>query len=671
MFNSKFILIQTIAIFFCFAFASCKNSQNREIISLNGQWDFFVDSTSAGNSVNWGEKGLPGKLIRTVSVPHAWNAEKGMEKYWGKCWYERKFEVSKKQLLKTTRLQFDAVYHDAIIYINDKKAGEHTGSGYNRFFVNISPYLKAGINTLTVSVDNSPSRSNIPFLKSYDWANDGGIYRNVYEIITDNQAIRNIHVVAIPYGDKGLANINVSFIDTSIIDRSKLILKAIITEENQPTHKQIFKGELNGKYEIGSILSSLNFDKINPWHFDSPSLYKLSVQLLMDGVEKDEYTTVFGFRSIKVENNRYILNGEPIRLMGVEWMPGSTLEHGMAETPADFEKNLNLMKNANCIFTRFHWQQDEYIFDWCDRHGMLIQEEIPYWGGNTLINDTLLKKGLQHLDEMTDAHFNHPSIILWGIGNELQSHNPINKSALKTLYNHAKSLDSSRLVSYVSNNLFWSYPSESKEQPDATSDFDMMMFNEYFSTWYNKSVDVVPGELDRIASEYPDKPLTISEWGLCEPVHKGGDVRRAKEMVQQITIYSAKSYIAGAIYFCLNDYRTHMGEDSTYSYPQRVHGVCDIKLNAKQSYDTLKAVSSPIEIKKITQKDGEILVTLFGKKGLPSYTIHNYRIVAGNEKVQINELKPSEEKTFEIKTDTKEFGIFRPTGFEVIHVKLR
>ena len=77
------------------------------------------------------------------------------------------------------------------------------------------------------------------------------------------------------------------------------------------------------------------------------------------------------------------------------------------------------------------------------------------------------------------------------------------------------------------------------------------------------------------------------------------------------------------------------------------------------------------EIKKITQKDGRILVTLFGKKGLPSYTIRNYIIVAGNEKVQINELKPSEEKTFEIKTDTKEFGIFRPTGFEVIHVKLR
>ena len=664
------ILITFIAVIICCACAPSKNLQNRQVISLSGQWDFFVDSTSTGNLGNFGEIGLPKKFMRTVYVPHAWNAEKGMEKYLGKCWYERKFEVPKQQLEQTTRLQFDGVNHDAIIYINGQKAGEHLGSGYNRFFVDVSSYLKTGVNTLIVCVDNSPSRSNIPMLKSYDWANDGGIYRNVYEIITDKQAIRNIHVSALPDGQKGLANIKVNFLDATKINPSKLTLKAVITEENQPTHKQIFEGNLNGKYENGSIICALNFDNINPWHFDSPNLYKLSVKLLIDGIEKDEYTTVFGFRSIKVSNNRYILNGEPIRLMGLEWMPGSTLERGMAETPADFEKNLKLMKNVNCIFTRFHWQQDEYILDWCDRNGILIQEEIPYWGGTTILNDTLLKKGIQHLDEMTDAHFNHPSVISWGIGNELQGHNPIVKSALKRLYDHAKELDPSRLVSYVSNSIASGFPSEGKSLPDATADFDMIMFNEYFSTWYRKSVDVVPGELDKIAREYPNKPLTISEWGLCEPVHKGGDPRRIKEMVRQIAIYGSKTYIAGAVYFCLNDYRTQMGEDNTYSYPQRVHGVCDIKLNTKPSYDTLKVVSSPVEIKSVTQKEGNIVITLRGKEGLPSYIVRNYVIKAGNEKVQIDELKPGEEKIFKIKTTAKEFGIFRPTGFEVIHMKL-
>jgi beta-galactosidase len=660
-----------VALLFCLTFTSCTKLPQREIISLNGEWRFFVDSSKVFNSENLEEKEFPEKLTRIVTVPHAWNADKGLEKYWGRCWYQRDIRVSADQLLKTTRLQFDAVYHDAIIYINGNKAGEHLGSGYNRFFVDISNFLKAGINRLTVCVDNSPSTANIPFLRSFDWANDGGIYRNVYEITTEKQAICNIHVVATPKGSKGMAVINVNFIDSSVIDESKISLIAEITEENQPAKKQIFQGKLKGQFDKACFTSQLSFKKINPWHFDSPNLYKITVKLYYEGTMKDEYSTVFGFRSIKVENYRYVLNGEPIRLMGVEWMPGSSLEHGMAENSSDLEKNLILMKNANCIFTRFHWQQDENIFDWCDRHGILVQEEIPYWGGSTIINDTLLKIGIQQLDEMIDAHFNHPSIIMWGIGNELQSHIQENISSLKILYNYAKNTDSSRLVSYVSNNLNWGFPGDKKELPDATSDFDMMMFNEYYSTWYGKSIDIVPSVLDRIAEEYPGKALTISEWGICEPVHKGGDPRRAREMVQQVKIYGSKPYIAGAIYFCLNDYRTHMGEDSTYSYPQRVHGVCDIRLNPKPSYDTLKFISSPLEIRRIVQKEGVISLTLFGKTGIPSYSIHNYSIEAGNEKSIIQELIPGEEKTFEIKTNSKEIGIYRPTGFEVIHIRLK
>ena len=122
--------------------------------------------------------------------------KKLLARYTGKAWYEREFECPAEQLSKITRLQFDAVYHDAFIYVNGHKAGEHLGSGYNRFFIDAAPYLKAGENRLTVCADNSFSRSNIPFMRSYDWANDGGIYRNVYEVITSRVAIRNIHVAA-------------------------------------------------------------------------------------------------------------------------------------------------------------------------------------------------------------------------------------------------------------------------------------------------------------------------------------------------------------------------------------------------------------------------------------------------------------------------------------------
>lgn len=664
----RFILL-SICVFFLASFYKVDKVTARKTISLNGDWDFSVDSLSLGESNHWETIGLPKKMSRIVSVPHVWNVEKGLEKYWGNCWYERKFEVSESDLQKTVRIQFDAVYHDAVVYVNGQKAGEHVGSGYNRFFVNISPFVKKGSNTLTVRVNNDFSRNNIPFLKSYDWANDGGIYRNVSLVITEPQAVKNIKVVGTPNGSKGKADIDVSFVDNGKIDFSKLKLMATITEENQITNKVIFNSELKGKMENDDFKTSLNFDKINPWHFDAPNLYKLTLKLFVDGKLKDEYTTVFGFRSIKVENNRYVLNGEPMRLMGVEWMPGSDMERGMAETTADLEKNLKLMKGANCIFTRFHWQQDQAVFDWCDRNGILVQEEIPYWGGATMINDSLLALGKKHLEEMTENHYNHPSIISWGIGNELESHNPENVNRLKTLYKEAKTIDPSRLVNFVSNKLHKGRPVQKDHVPDASGEFDMLMFNEYYSTWFGKSIDVIGGELDRISAEYHNKPMTISEWGLCEPAHKGGDPRRIKEMVEQLKIYGSKDYVAGAIYFCLNDYRTHMGEDFTYNYPQRVHGVVDIHLKPKPSYEVLKTVSSPVEFVSFSKKNNKVQIRLKGKTGLPSYIVRNYYILSGNTKITIPELRPGEVQTIAIPT-AKEIQIYRPNGFEVLRIKL-
>lgn len=659
-------LIQLSFLFFISGLISCNKTVNRETILLSGEWIFALDSTEVGEESNWALNGIPAELGRKINVPHTWKTEPNMGRYDGKAWYQRSIFVANNQLSKTTRIQFDAVYHDAFVYINGQKAGEHTGSGYNRFFIDATPFLKSGENTITVCVDNSLSRSNIPFMESFDWANDGGIYRNVYEIITDENAIRNIHVAATPQAEGGHANIKVYFVNPALIAPEKLKIEATITEENQATQSIIYQAPLVGKIENGVFVSDLNFEKINLWHFDAPNLYKIDVKLLVDGIEKDQFSTVFGFRTIKIENNRYILNGEPMRLMGVEWMPGSTLERGMAETEADLAANLTMMKNANCIFTRFHWQQDEFVFDWCDRHGILVQEEIPYWGIWTLLNDTLLNKGFQHLDEMTDAHFNHPSIISWGIGNELLAHEELEKVGLKKLYNHVKSIDPSRLSTYVTNSLHFDMPSENPERYDATYNFDMMMFNEYYSTHYHQSIEVISGELDRLVREYPGKPMTISEWGLCDPVLPGGDERRAREMAQQMEIYGTKPYIAGAIYFCLNDYRTQRSEDYSRGYPLRDHGVCDAYLIPKKSFETLKTVSSPVEVSKVENNNGKLAITLRGRTGIPSYILRNYYLITGNYKIVIDKLQPGEEITIDLPSRSSVVRIFRPTGYEVL-----
>jgi beta-galactosidase len=645
-----------------FGLISCTNRGQRELITLNGTWKFSIDTAKT----NSGLPADPGNFTREVTVPHAWNTEKGLEKFRGTCNYEREFVITSAQIRKTCRLQFDAVYHDAEIFINGVKAGEHKGSGYTRFFTDISGFIREGKNEIKVSANNYPSRESIPFLSSFDWADDGGITRNVSLVITDPVAIRNIHVNAIPKGQNGTLDISVSFLDTSLIKSSEIVLFACVDEENQSTHNTIFKGKLEGKFENGIFISKLELDNIKAWHFDSPEMYKLSLELKYKGCVKDEYSVNFGFRTITVSSGHFILNGEPVRLMGLEWMPGSSLIHGMAETSEDLEKNLIFMKNVNCVFTRFHWQQDEYVFDWCDRHGILIQEEIPFWGASTMLNDTLYAKGLMQLSEMTDAHFNHPSIISWGIGNELASHDSLNIVSLTKLYLASKETNSSRLVNYVSNALQNDIPLNGKVPADASSGFDVMMFNEYFSTWYGMSTEVISGELDKIAAAYPGRTLAISEWGVCEPVFKGGDERRSREMVKQLEIYGSKPNIAGAIYFCLNDYRTHMGEDFTYSYPQRVHGVCDINLNPKPSYLVLKSISSPVIINSIVMDGDTAIFRISGKNAIPAYTVRNYSLNCGDQKTILPEIKPGSEYTVKIKRSGNEYIITRPTGFQVL-----
>lgn len=202
---------------------------------------------------------------------------------------------------------------------------------------------------------------------------------------------------------------------------------------------------------------------------------------------------------------------------------------------------------------------------------------------------------------------------------------------------------------------------------DATEIGDVMMFNEYYSTWYQKSCEVVSSELDRIHGEYPNKSLVISEWGFFETLWKGGDARRVKEMIQQKKDFDSKPYVSGAIYFCFNDYRSHYGEDYKMSYPRRIHGVVDIFLKHKPSYDTLKNISAPLQIIKIKKQGDKILVTLRGNTGLPSYIVRNYTLSVGDKTLVIADLKPGEEKTIEVKSINLPFKIIikRPTGYMV------
>lgn len=647
----------------------------RSVVSLNGEWKFCLDSLNKGEALAWSQNGLPTTATK-VTVPHTWNTMRGLEKKWGKGWYEKSIQIPENYVDKIVRLQFDAIYHDATIWINGQKAGIHNGLGYTRFYIDATPYLKVGaINKIIVCADNSPSNTSLPYKKSYDWAHDGGIYRSVKMIITAKQAIENVWVTATPNlitKDRGSVELDLSFLGNPQLYSKGTTIQTEIKEENQRTAKVVWSGILAPEIKDRKASVTLNVKNIKLWHFDAPNLYRITFKLLSQGKIIDNYSTTFGFRTIAVNSTRFILNGEEVRLAGLEWMPGSSLKNGMAETEKELEANLKLMKDVNCIYTRFHWPQDEYVFDWADRHGILIQEEIPCWGSTTDFNDIIVNLAKKFLDEMMASHYNNPSIITWGIGNELESHTPKVINAIKELYQYTKQKDQSRLVNYVSSHLQERSNGSKKILPDAGAYGDALMFNEYTATWYGKTNKEILPSLEGIHEDYPTNPLIISEFGLCEPVHKGGDARRISDAKYQFSIYGKLPYIAGVIYFCLNDYRTHMGEDFKDAYPQRVHGIVDINLKPKMSYDTIKMLCSPVEIVSINRTGNKINVKLNAKTGVASYTMTGYTLQAGKATVTIPELVPGNtvEVTLPFSVEAKKILVRRPTGYIVTEKNL-
>lgn len=603
---------------------------------------------------------------REVEIPHTWNIEDGTEEYWGTGWYSYSFIPEESWRGKRVQVLFRSVYHDAYVYLNGKEICVHKNSGYTPFTAELTGGLQFGEeNQLVVKADNRFSDQMLPYERSFDWANDGGMIRPAQMMITGGSLLRNIKVTARPVltvcyerQDQGSAVFGVQ----ACVDGWKDGLDAEWTlyEECDGNLKMVQEGTADfqagngsdGLLEIaGRVLNSVAY-----WHFDSPNLYTLKI-ILKDGeILQDKQTVVFGFRDFHVQGRQFYLNGEPVRLTGTEWMPGSDPSYGMAEPKEQLEKMLLCLKESNSILTRFHWQQDDWVYDWCDRHGMLVQEEVPFWGCNPpKAGEQQWRIFKQQIGEMVCAHRNHPSIIAWGVGNELDAQCGETIQYIKDAVAYTHRLDPERAADYVSNSIFKNH------SLDGTTDGDIMMINDYIGTWHG-DLDQY-GEWDGITAENPDKPMIPSEFGLCEPAFSGGDERRNKIFLEKLECYRQYSSIAGTIYFCLNDYRTQMGEDGQGKWKKRVHGSTGLCGEPKPSYWTVQREYAPLVPE---MKNG--MLNLRCRDDLPCYTVKGYSLKAGDKLIRIPDMKPGESWTVcEAGTlDAEKIQVYRPNGNRVL-----
>lgn len=615
---------------------------------LSGNGWFFVTDAGDSGAVNGYQEGLPeGKI--PVAVPHTWNVAEGTERYVGKAWYEKTFDLSPREIDgMNIFLKFNAVNRDAVVYVNGREAGRHVGSGYTAFYVDITDFVRTGKNLLVVSVDNSYSACSFPYMDSFDWADDGGIIRDVRLLSEVSAGIRYLHVDADVSGSTVL---KVKFFEDT--DGAETVAANVkITDWNTGrTELDLRKCSFTRNGE-GEYVFSCKIDDPELWHFDRPELYSVSVRVAGEDGAVSEKTARYGYRSIELKGNALYLNGEQVRLPGVEWMPGSNPDYGIAE-PFEYSREvLETMKNSNSVITRFHWQQDPAVLDWMDENGMLVQIEIPWWQQPFSLDDRLFDVAKMQVAEMVEADYNHPSVFAWAINNEV-GRQELEDS--RQVLDYVRSKDGTRFVNIVSNRIFASLAK------DPSLAGDIPTWNEYVGTWAGKDRSQLPGFLDRIEKVLDGRPLFITEAGLCEPRFSGGDERRTSDMRYHYSQWAGRDWIAGTIYFSLNDYRTHKGESGTGRYCQRIHGVTDMYNRLKDSYYVLSELQSPVEV---IGRDGRT-VWLRCRDGLPKYSVRGYYAVSGREKVMIEDMAPGETANIRFRRKVSSFTVYRPGGYVV------
>jgi len=602
------------------AHAAAPRNSVQETVSLNGTWQFRPDPKGGGEP--------PADGWIAVTVPHTWQVMEQWADYLGVVWYAREFDAPQHWASSVVRIEFEAVYHTVQVWVNGQQVGTHPGRGYTAFTFDITKALRVGAsNRIVVRVDNSFRGDVLPRADSYDWTPDGGITRPVNLLVTPVSYIERVEVDAVPDPKTGDAAI-----DARVVLRHSGATPASVTVDcaivDDATGNRVLSHRLPTAVTLKpnatrTVPLSLRLPKAKLWHFDHPHLYRMEVR-----AGEHRFETTFGVRKFEVRGTGFYLNGERVWLMGVERMAGSHPEIGMAEPGSWITHDHDDMKELNCVFTRVHWPQDKRVLDYCDRHGILIQTEVPTWGGGTFkgMQDVpapeILENGLEQLREMIARDRNHPCIFAWGVANEVGGQNPAAKKFVRTLYEEARRLDQHRLITYASNSL------KRAVEADVAGEMDFIELNEYYETWYGQTADSVRTNLEYIHRAFPNKPVVISEYGLCEchPAHKGGDARRIEILETHTRIYREFDFVGGAIFFCYNDYRTHMGDKGRGRLKQRVHGVVDLYGQRKPSFAALRRESSPIELLEATPEGAGLAVHIRTRHRLPAHTIEGYRL---------------------------------------------
>src|SRR5271157_3671326 len=420
-------------------------AQQSQLTSLNGTWDFALaaDAAAADRLAGFYQDGFPGGGFRPIVVPSNW-ALQGFEepiyartRQGGDGFYVLRFQAPANLTGKRVLLHFGGVWDSAEVWLNSAPLGRHD-SGFTGFAYDVTPNLKAGVeNRLAVRVRQFTKDS--AFDTNDDWAL-GGIYRDVWlEAMPAATYIDRVETSTTFDAQFRDADLNLRVLvsggrgfgggrggapagggrGANPVPDGGYDLRAILAG---PDGKEVQRSVLAIPAHRGTARDTLLTMHVNApqhWTTETPNLYRLTVELVQGGAVTHARTSAVGFRQISTAGGVLRINGQAVKLRGV-CRHDENPDVGRATRREDWLQDLRLMKAANINMVRTtHYPPAEGFIELCDEMGMYVLDEVPMgFGGGSGDDPSFMASGLLRAQETIARDRNHPSVIVWDIGNE-------------------------------------------------------------------------------------------------------------------------------------------------------------------------------------------------------------------------------------------------------------
>ena len=554
----------------------------RNTFDLNGNWLFKLDPDKVGEAQGW-QNGLSD--AETVIVPSCWNNELRLLNYEGCAWYEKKFKTEG----GTIRLEFGSVMTKADVWVDGKWIGEHYGAFTQfEFIVNdVAP----GEHTLIVRADSTLDEQSFP-QKHTDWFNFGGIARDVSFDELKGICILNNHLVYELSEDLKSATVSAKLDLYNANSVSCISDLSVCVGENEIYNEKV---TLGGYEAMTFTTPSVAINNIELWDTNSPKLYTV-----VASTETDDLIDKVGFRKIEVKDNNILLNGKSIELLGVNRHEEHP-EWGFAFPAKLMKRDIDLILNMNCNTVRgSHYPQTQIFIDMLDEKGILFWSEIPMWGvgfsEKALQDPVIVERGYVMHQEMTKYYYNHPSIIIWGMHNEIWTSYECTYDISKKYSAHLRANGGNRLITHACHNPFG----------DTSMEFDDIVCINLYHGWYNyggypKTMyaweKFVEDLRERLVNKgWSDKPVIISEFGAAALAgyHSHFDEVRWSEEYQRdlldytLNLFHNTDYMRGTYIWQFCNIRTSPDMDINRARYFNNKGILDEYRNPKAAYFKVK-----------------------------------------------------------------------------------